>query len=763
MSDNIRLCRVTRGESSNDDDVISDKQLALEWPFPLPRAQCGILLGNGVFGVTVWGDRKLCVSVNRADFWDHRNARPITEELSYDKLRRLWKAGELTDRYKEYPGQSGMIAQPSGLPMGRIELDIEPQKASLDMRQGVLNLTVAGRKEPIKLFMAMHKPVLLIEVQDNALDIAKKPSWDFLGKYFQSIGYEAPRLIDEPDLVGWIQMRPADPHMCLACGRIAGGLAVVSVYGHTAAEAREKAITLIGEVKARGLAAIKRDTGLWWSQYWSKTPRVVVPIPEDEELYYYGLFKLACMANDHAAPLVGPWAEEHKMPDCGNDYHFDINVQMTYWPAYAGNHLELLLPLFAKIKAWEPSMRRNAKCLFGVEDGLYLTMYASDTGEYYGRAWPWLTDMSSSAWVGQLMWLYYRYSLDEDFLRNVCYPFIKGVMRVCESVLEEENGQLAIPMSLSPEYNEHHNPRAAGKNPSFQLAGIHFLLESLITSAKLLGIDREKAVYWVELKKKVPPYATIEQSVQPYAGKTQSRRIAIYEGQDLEWSHRHHAHLGALHPFDTVDRNDQEFSRILAATIGHWIYRGVGEWIHFSFVWAAIIHARLNDGDAAYLRLDLFKRHFVNESRNSMVQAKAGGLTLWSGGDSEGALSEKDGDTGAVNAIQEMLIHTTRGVLHVFPAVPKAWKKEVSFAKMRAEGALLVSAAMRNGRIEWVEVESEKGGELRMTNNVGDVVVVERAGREREEMRGKQLVIGMKTGEIIRIGPAGVPRDGGAK
>lgn len=741
------------------------KKLKLDWQFPLSRTHCGILLGNGLFGAMVWGDEKLCITINRADFWDHRNHLPVTEEFSYAKLRRIWEAGDeeamdnllKTDRYvKVHGAEPGVIESPSGLPMGRIELGIKPQKASLDMRHGILNLTIAGLDEPVGLFMAMNQPVLLIEMKDNAVDIAKKPAWEFLGKYFQSIGYEPPRMIDEPDLAGWIQMRPADPYMCLACERITGGLAVTSVYGNTEAEAKEKAVSLIGQVKQQGLAGIKRETRRWWRKYWDKIPRVNLPSPEDEEIYYYGMFKFAGMANGYAAPLVGPWAEEYRMPDCSNDYHFNINVQMNYWPAYAGNCLEFLLPLFAKIKEWEPIMRRNARCLFGVDDGLYLTMSVSDIGEHKGGFWPCLIDFASTGWIAHLMWLYYRYSLDTDFLRETCYPFMKGIMRVYESVLEEENGQMVLPMSTAPEYNEY-TLKTGGRNPSFQLACIHFLLESLISSSELLGVDQEKALQWRELKKKVLPYVTIEQSVQPYSDysfKPQPRRIAIFEGQDLEWSHRHHSHLAALHPFDTIDRDDQDFSRVLGPTINHWINRGVGGWIHFSFVWAAIIHARLGNGEAAYLFLELFKRLFMNEGRNSMAQANTAGLTLWTGGNSINAVAEKDGDTGAVNAIQEMLIHTVRGVLHVFPAVPKAWQKEVSFENMRSEGAFLVSASMKDGRIKQLEIFSERGAPLRLNNNIADEVMVIRDGGKEEKLTMNLLATETRQGETIVIKPA---------
>ena len=65
--------------------------------------------------------------------------------------------------------------------------------------------------------------------------------------------------------------------------------------------------------------------------------------------------------------------------------------------------------------------------------------------------------------------------------------------------------------------------------------------------------------------------------------------------------------------------------------------------------------------------------------------AVAPGLTTWVEDAEEYALRNMDEQMGAVNAIQEMLIHTVRGLLTVFPAVPRAWKKEISFKVIISE------------------------------------------------------------------------------
>ena len=67
------------------------------------------------------------------------------------------------------------------------------------------------------------------------------------------------------------------------------------------------------------------------------------------------------------------------------------------------------------------------------------------------------------------------------------------------------------------------------------------------------------------------------------------------------------------------------------------------------------------------------------------------------------------------SGVQEMLLQSHSGVIRVFPAIPSDWK-DVSFDKLRAIGAFVVSASLENGDVSLVKVVSEKGGLLRLVN-----------------------------------------------
>ena len=66
-----------------------------------------------------------------------------------------------------------------------------------------------------------------------------------------------------------------------------------------------------------------------------------------------------------------------------------------------------------------------------------------------------------------------------------------------------------------------------------------------------------------------------------------------------------------------------------------------------------------------------------------------------------------------MDAVQEMLLRSTRGVVAVFPAAPSAWR-DVQFRDLRAEGGWRVSAERRGGMTSGIRVTSRSGGVLRL-------------------------------------------------
>ena len=91
-------------------------------------------------------------------------------------------------------------------------------------------------------------------------------------------------------------------------------------------------------------------------------------------------------------------------------------------------------------------------------------------------------------------------------------------------------------------------------------------------------------------------------------------------------------------------------------------------------------------------------------------------------------------------ALLEMLLQSWGGTIRVFPAVPQDWQ-DISFSDLRAEGAFLVSAERRMGRVTAVEISSTKGMPCKVANPFpGREVVLEDLSRgDRKRVHGGVL------------------------
>jgi hypothetical protein len=425
-----------------------------------------------------------------------------------------------------------------------------------------------------------------------------------------------------------------------------------------------------------------------------------------------------------AATLQGPWLEEYQLPPWSSDYHFNINIEMIYWPCLSTNRLSHLGPLWDMLMKWVPTMRENAEAFFEAEDALMLPHAVDDRCNVEGSFWTGTIDHACTAWMAQLAWMHYRYGMDRQVLEHVAWPLLVGAFNGYWGMLEEvkRDGEtaLSLPVSVSPEYGGA-NIDAWGRDASFQLAALHFLADALPKAARALGKPEDPR--WQTVRERVSPYTTIEGDTGLRPGML--RRIALWEGQDLEESHRHHSHLGGIYPFCTVDPQDPTHKDVVAASLHQWIRKGMGAWTGWCMPWASMILSRLSFADAAVALLHWWNDIYTNVGRGTNHNASINGITLFDNGYFPQALGgrgaprpevmQMDAAMGVVTAVTELLVQTRGDVVTVLPAIPMRWR-ELSFDGIRTEGAFLVGATVTEGRLQEVRVRSLVGGSIRLAH-----------------------------------------------
>ena len=171
-------------------------------------------------------------------------------------------------------------------------------------------------------------------------------------------------------------------------------------------------------------------------------------------------------------------------------------------------------------------------------------------------------------------------------------------------------------------------------------------------------------------------------------------------------SHRHFSHLMAIHPLGLIkwDNGDKE-REIIRNTISLLDSIGPDYWCGYSYAWESNIKARAKDGEGAAKALQIFANAFCSTN----------GFHL-NGDQTKSGLSKfqyrpftLEGNFAFAAGLQEMLLQSHAGYIDVMPAVPASWKN-ISFKQLRAEGAFLVDASKKEGKIATIKIKSEKGG-----------------------------------------------------
>jgi len=702
----------------------------VQWDFPLRSTHAGALLGNGTLGLMVWGEDALHITFARAGFWDHRGGNPFVLRATFRKVRALLEAGDEVGLRAlfEVARQNGVPDHPQQMGGGRLEVrfgrGFVPRRATLDLENARLEIELhnpEGERALVTLQQAVNEEVACLQLDTPShgpVQVRFRPAWEFCGAQMQRRGLEAPRLWEGEQSGGFVQTLPDDAPLGAMWWQRGETLLLATRLDSTGgSEAGEE---VREQVKARLEAfdweAAQKEVRLWWRTYWESVPRVEVPDPVLQHFYDYGLYKQAGLTPPQgvAATLQGAWMEEYQLPPWSNDYHFNINVQMIYWPALATNRLDHLAPLWAMIREWMPQLRANGEAFFERAGALMLPHAVDDRCQVVGTFWSGTIDHACTAWMAQLAWLHASYGGDEEVLREVAWPLLTGAFEGYHAMLEWREGRLSLPLSVSPEYRVS-QMNAWGRDASFQLAALHRLTQILPRAAGWLGEPVDPR--WAQVAASLPPYSLV------------NNRIGLWEGLELEESHRHHSHLAGLWPFMSLDPLDAQTWPVVARSLRFWSHIGAGEWTGWCVPWASILCARCHQADAAVAWLHWMFDSFVNEGYGTLHNACCGATTAFDNG-SLGELAPRawrpgpevmqaDAGMGALSAVLELLVQDRRDGIHILPCLPRFWR-ELCFDGVRCEGAFFVGATVHNGRLDEVRVQSERGGQLSLSHGLGE-------------------------------------------
>ncbi len=702
--------------AGSHDLVFSD--FARTWDEAIP-------LGNGTIGALVWKNGTfLRLSLDRADLWDLRPMPNIgTPEWSFAWVAEQWAADRYDLVQKKFDAPYEESPAPTKIPAGAIEFDLAafgpPVSVRLDI-QGAAGRAVWADGRTLETFVHAEFPVgyfRFSKVPDGFKPLLRMPPYagaeaggaadSVSGQDLRRLGYPQGRIEEGAGRAVYRQEGGNGFHYEIALvwkNEAGGGITGAwSVTSKTSTDHGEpSASSLASEALHRGFDSAFGSHAAWWKQFWSRSS-LRIPDAVLEKQWYLETYKFGAAARRGAPPisLQAVWtADNGRLPPWKGDFHHDLNTQLSYWPCYSGNRLEEGLGFLDWLWERRPVFKRYTRAYFGTS-GLNVPGVSTLAGEPMGGWIPYSFSPTVGAWLAQHFDLHWRYSRDRKFLQDRAYPWVKDVAAHLEELSRRgPDGIRRLPLSSSPEIFDNSRRAWFAEMTNYDLALIRWTFQTASDMAEELGLAAD-AAHFADVGGEWPPFA-----VDPEDG------LMFAPGTPYAESHRHFSHALAIHPLGLILPTRSAAERtIVRNTLAALDRIGPDGWCGYSYAWLGNMKARALDGEGAARALHIFASAFCLPN------------SFHANGDQTGRGFSKltyrpftlEGNFAFAAGLQEMLLQSHDGIVRVFPAVPIAWK-EAFFHSLRAQGAFLVSAEMKDGLVSWIRVVAEKGGRLRIRN-----------------------------------------------
>jgi len=692
-------------------------RLAESWDEAIP-------LGNGMLGALIWKkEGKLRFSLDRADLWDLRPMENIDKpEWSFSWVKEQWekntysKVQEMFDLpYKRNPG-------PSKIPGGALEFDIsslgEVETVGLNLKNA---LCLIKWKSGVTLQVFINAEGLVGWFRFEGLKTGLTPdlvapSYNFIDELggnlplsrenLKRLGYPKGELNKTENSItynqkGWggfqyqVNVRWKERR-----NGIEGCWSINSEFPGW--DKQVKAEELTTAAIKDGFSSQYSNHQKWWGNFWSQSD-ISIPDTMLNKQWHLEMYKLGAATGNGAPPisLQAVWtADNGGLPPWKGDFHNDLNTQMSYWPTYSSNHLIQERGFIDWLEKNRSEFEKYTRQYFKVS-GLNAPGVATLSGQPMGGWNQYSHGPTVSAWFSHHFYLHWRYTMDRVFLEKEAYPWIKEVAVYLDEIsVTDNNGLKKLPLSSSPEIFGNSREAWFADMTNFDVGLVRWTFEKAAELANELH-KTDEAEKWKNILSLWPQY-----DINPESGFT------FAKGKPYNQSHPHFSHLIAFHPLGLVDwSNGEKDQQIIKSSIAALDKFGNDRWNGFAYSWLGNVKARAFDGKGAAEALRIFATCFcLKNSFNA-------------NGDQSGTGKSKntkrqftlEANFAFAAGIQEMLIQSHTGVIRLFPAIPREWT-ELSFNKLRTEGAFLISARIGKGDVIKVNILSEKGAELKILN-----------------------------------------------